>query len=128
VAASLPETMIFLGGCYNLAFAVFHLFFWRIFRWKENLASLSSVNRAIMQVLNLCLTYMFLVMAYVSFFHAGELIATGLGRFLILAFSLFWFLRMIEQIVFFGLKNTKSVIFTVVFLLGAIIYLVAISL
>ena len=76
-----------------------------------------------MQVLNLCLTFVFLVMAYVSFFHTSELIQTSLGETLLIAFSLFWFLRMIEQVVFFGIKNKMSDAFTLVFLLGSVIYL-----
>jgi hypothetical protein len=126
VAANLKETMIIIGGCYNLAFAVFHMFFWRIFRWEVTLASLNSVNRAIMQVLNLHLTFVFLVMAYVSVSYANELIGTGLGKVLLLASSLFWFFRVINQIIFFKLKNTMSIVFTVIFLLGGVLYLIPI--
>lgn len=117
------EIIIFVGGVFNLGFAVYHTMFWRLFRWKEDLASLRRINREVMQVLNLCLTFVFLVMAYVSFFHTSELIQTSLGKTLLIAFSLFWFLRMIEQVVFFGIKNKMSVAFTLVFLLGSVIYL-----
>jgi len=115
--------MIFVGGVFNLGFAVYHTMFWRLFRWREDLASLRRINRSVMQVLNLCLTFVFLVMAYVSFFHTSELIQTSLGETLLIAFSLFWFLRMIEQVVFFGIKNKMSVAFTLIFLLGSVIYL-----
>ena len=115
--------MIFVGGVFNLGFAVYHIMFWRLFRWREDLASLRHINRSVMQVLNLCLTFVFLVMAYVSFFHTSELIQTSLGKTLLIAFSLFWFLRMIEQMVFFGIKNKMSAAFTLVFLLGSVIYL-----
>ena len=118
------ETIIFVGGVYNLGFAVFHLMFWRLFRWKKDLASLTFTNRSIIQILNLCLTFIFLVMAYVSFFHSPELIQTSLGKTILVAFSLFWFLRMVEQVVFFGVKNRVSIILTLVFLLGSVIYLV----
>lgn len=117
------EIIIFVGGVFNLGFVVYHTMFWRLFRWKEDLASLRRINREVMQVLNLCLTFVFLVMAYVSFFHTSELIQTSLGKTLLIAFSLFWFLRMIEQVVFFGIKNKMSVAFTLVFLLGSVIYL-----
>jgi hypothetical protein len=36
-----------------------------------------------MQVLNLCLTFAFLVFAYLSFFHATELLATAMGHALL---------------------------------------------
>jgi len=116
--------MIFVGGVFNLGFAIYHIMFWRLFRWKEDLASLTLINRSVMQILNLCLTFVFLVMAYVSFFHRPELIQTSLGKTILVAFSLFWFLRMVEQVLFFGVKNKVSVAFTLVFLLGSAIYFV----
>ncbi len=122
--SNFTETMLIVGGVFNLGFAVFHLAFWRLFRWKKDLASLTLINRSVMQILNLCLTFVFLVMSYVSFFHGPELIQTSLGKTILAAFSLFWFLRMVEQVIFFGVRNRKSLTFTLVFLLGSVIYLV----
>jgi hypothetical protein len=126
VAENLSRTLVLVGGFYNFAFAVFHLLFWWLFQWKETLAPLNSINRAIMQVLNLHLTFVFVAMAYVSVFHVNELIGTELGRFLLLACSLFWFFRVANQIVFFKLRNTTSIAFTVIFLLGGALYLIPI--
>ena len=123
---SYAEILIYAGGWFSLGFVVFHLMFWRLFHWREDLASLRRINRAVMQILNLCLTFIFMVMAYVSFFHAPGLLQTGLGQTLLIAFSLFWFLRMIEQIVFFGVRRKMSVALTLVFLLGSLIYLLPI--
>lgn len=67
----LSEGMILLGGFYNLGFAIFHLMFWRLFRWKRDLSSLTFINRSVMQILNLCLTFVFLLMAYISFFNTS---------------------------------------------------------
>jgi hypothetical protein len=120
---NLAELSVLAGGFFNLAFAVFHLFFRRLFEWKKDLASLTFVNRAVMQILNLCLTFMFIVIAYVSFLHRQELMNTDMGMTLLIAFSLFWFFRMILQIIFFGLKNTLSLIFTLIFLIGGTLYL-----
>jgi len=120
----LSEVMILLGGFYNLGFAIFHLMFWRLFRWKRDLSSLPFINRSVMQILNLCLTFVFLLMAYISFFNTSELIQTNLGKALLVGFSLFWFLRMIEQIIFFGIRNLISIALTLVFLFGCVIYLI----
>jgi hypothetical protein len=120
----LSEVMILLGGFYNLGFAIFHLLFWRLFRWKRDLSSLTFINRSVMQILNLCLTFVFLLMAYISFFNTSELIQTNLGKALLVGFSLFWFLRMIEQIIFFGIRNLISIALTLVFLFGCVIYLI----
>ena len=120
----LSEVMILIGGFYNLGFAIFHLMFWRLFRWKRDLSSLTFINRSVMQILNLCLTFVFLLMAYISFFNTSELIQTNLGKTLLVGFSLFWFLRMIEQIIFFGIRNLISIALTLVFLFGCVIYLI----
>jgi hypothetical protein len=120
----LSEVMILLGGFYNLGFAIFHLLFWRLFRWKRDLSSLTFINRSVTQILNLCLTFVFLLMAYISFFNTSELIQTNLGKALLVGFSLFWFLRMIEQIIFFGIRNLISIALTLVFLFGCVIYLI----
>jgi len=120
----LSEVMILLGGFYNLGFAIFHLMFWRLFRWKRDLSSLTFINRSVTQILNLCLTFVFLLMAYISFFNTSELIQTNLGKALLVGFSLFWFLRMIEQIIFFGIRNLISIALTLVFLFGCVIYLI----
>jgi hypothetical protein len=118
------EAMVIFGGVFNLGFAIYHLMFWRLFHWKEELALLGRLNRSVVQIINLCLTFLLLVMAYVSFFQRSELLQTNLGHTILIAFALFWFLRMIEQIVFFGFKKKMSVVFTLLFLLGGAVYLV----
>ena len=107
-----------------MVLAVFHLFFWRIFRWQEDLASLTHINRAVMQILNICLTFLFFVMAYVSFAHAAELISTSLGRTILASIALFWILRLLLQFAFFGARHWLSVLFIVIFTIGASLYLI----
>ncbi len=117
------KSVILAGGIYHVAFAIFHLMFWKLFRWKEDLASLSVINRAVMQILNLCMTFVFLIFAYISIFHAAELLTTKIGKALLLLIAVFWFLRAIEQIVFFELRKKRSMTLFVVFVMGAMIYL-----
>lgn len=116
------EPIVMLGGIFNVAFAVFHVLFWRLLDWKRDLASLSFINRQVMQILNLCLTFAFLIFAYISFFHTAELVGTSLGRALLLLISVFWFLRAAEQAIFFQLKRALSVAFFVAFLVGGLLY------
>jgi len=56
-------TLVHLGGWYNLLLVVLHLLFWRIFDWRRDLRSLTFVNRAVMQVLNISLTVAFAIFA-----------------------------------------------------------------
>ena len=118
----MSKTFLLIGGLYNIGFVIFHMLFWKIFQWKEDLRSISYVNRAIMQVLNIRLTYVFVVFAYISIIHLEDLISTQLGNTILVAISLFWFMRAIEQIKFFGIKNKYSAVLFVIFLIGSIIY------
>lgn len=122
--SNLAEVSLFAGGIFNLGFTIFHLFFWKLFDWKKDLASLTPVNRSVMQILNLCLTFMIFMMSYVSLFLPREMLTTDLGKSLLVAFALFWFFRMLEQIFVFEVKGRLSFVFTLIFLLGSIFYVI----
>ena len=111
-----------IGGFYQIAFLVFHAMFWRLFKWKQELPKLTHINGAIMQVLNLCLMFCFLVFGYVSLFHTSELTTSGIGRALLLFMALFWLVRAIEQLVFFSARRPLSLAMCVLFLLGCSLY------
>lgn len=114
--------MLYIGGLYHLAFFFFHLAFWKLFDWKNDLQSLSEINRAVIQILNLRLMWIFLVFAYVSFFHADDLLTTTLGKTILVGIIFFWLIRAVEQIIFFGLGKKVSIAFFIAFLLGAGFY------
>ena len=118
------KTLIIIGGIFGLGFFVFHIFFWKLFDWKKDLSLLTSLNRGVMQVLNLCLMICFLIFAYVSIIHTDALLTTALGNSILFGIGSLWFLRAIMQPVFFGLKNSISIAFFVTFLIGAVIYFV----
>jgi len=116
------ELLIKAGGIYNIVLIVFHLLFWRIFNWDEDLRSLSFFNEAIMQVVNLCLTFVFGIFAYISFVHSTELLTTPLGNVLLVLMSVFWFFRSMLQAMFFKLKHWGSVAFMGFFFAGGVLY------
>jgi hypothetical protein len=118
------ETFAVAGGVYCLGFAVFHLTFWKLFRWGEDLRSLTFVNRAVYQILNLCLTFVFVVFAIPSLALPGEMVGTDLGRMLLMLIAVFWLLRAGEQVWFFGLRNRVSIAFFALFLAGSALYAV----
>lgn len=116
------ESLIKIGGIYNIVLVVFHLLFWRIFKWKEDLRSLSFLNRAIMQVVNLSLTIVFVIFAYISLVHTNELLSTSLGKSLLSFMALFWVARSAMQVIFFKLNHWGSIAFLVYFLAGSLLY------
>lgn len=114
--------LIVAAGVFNLAFAVFHLFFWRLFRWDEELPRLGAVNRGIMQVLNLSLTYCFAVSALLLLSFPIAVASTDIGRFLLLAMTGFWLMRAVFQPMFFGLKAPLSLGLFVVLIVGVLLH------
>ncbi len=115
------KTLIYIGGFYCLAFALFHLAFWKLFDWKTELPKLNSINRGVMQVLNLRLTYIFFVFAFLCFFFAEDLLETNLGNVILGAISLFALMRAVEQLIFWKIEKIGAAFF-VIFLLGAGIF------
>ena len=66
---------------------------------------MNETDRSLIQILNLCLSVVFLVVAYLSLVERHELIETNLGRTILLMVAIFWFLRMIQQAIFFTSFN-----------------------
>jgi len=119
------ELLIKAGGIYSLGFAIFHVFFWKLFNWGRDLRKLSPVNRAIMQIMNLCLILVFAMMAYVSFFHAKEMTESSIGRTLLFFFALFWLARTVEQFIFLRISSWIVHALSAVFAAGTMIYAAA---
>ncbi|MBK7105176.1 MAG: hypothetical protein IPH62_07825 [Ignavibacteriae bacterium] len=119
----MKNTIIIIGGFYNLAFAIFHLLFWKIFNWNKELKRMNFINGGIFQILNISLTFVFIIFAFLSFFYTKELVTTQLGNSILRLISFFWFFRALQQIYFFGIKNKTSVLFFIGFLIGAGIYI-----
>lgn len=117
-----PHNLLIGGSIFHIAFVIFHLLFWKLFDWINDLKKLSYVNRSIIQILNLRLIFVFLIFAYISFFQTDPLLTSELGKAMIIAMSLFWLLRAIEQIVYFGIKNIASNILLLLFMAGGILY------
>jgi hypothetical protein len=119
----MEKILLIIGGIYNLGFVIFHISFWKIFRWKADLRSVMEINKGIMFVMNFCLIYVFLFFSYISIFHNDLLLNSSLGNIILVFISLFWFLRAVEQIIYFEIKKPVSIVFTIVFIIGGILYL-----
>lgn len=116
------RTWIWLCGLHSLAFAVFHMAFWKLFRWRESLKTATVADRAILQILNLRLIYVLLGVATLCFVFTDELHASALGRALLAGMSLFWIGRTIEQFVFLRIDRPLVHVLTALFVLGAILF------
>ncbi|MDH1793357.1 hypothetical protein N5D45_16195 [Stenotrophomonas sp. GD03819] len=110
-----------LAGIHSLGFAAFHLAFWRLFGWKRELAQLGMANRAIMQILNLRVIYVFLGMGLI---FAPDLVDTRLGVVLLGFMAVFWVGRTLEQFVFLRINDWRVHLLTGLFVLGAALHAV----
>ncbi|MBL7728730.1 MAG: hypothetical protein JNM68_13630, partial [Dinghuibacter sp.] len=61
------NTVIFLCGAHSVVFAIFHIFFWKLFGWKTELPKMTIANRAIIQIFNVLAIFVFLFMALLCF-------------------------------------------------------------
>ncbi len=113
------QSWIYAAAGYNLALAAFHLGFWRLFRWKDELAKLHPLNRGVMQVMNAMLIVLFLTVALVQVRFAPELTGTALGRTVLAGMAAFWVVRAILQPIFFPSPPAVKWGFCLIFLLGA---------
>ena len=64
---------------------------------------------------------LFLIMGFISFYNNSELIHSSLGKSVLIGFSIFWLLRLIEQFVFFGYHGMAL---GAVFLVGFLLYFI----
>jgi hypothetical protein len=119
---SIASLLVKVGGYASIGWVIFHLLFWQLFDWRAELRRLSHLNSGVMQVLNLCLSFVFLLFAYVSLWHTKELLVPGLGRTVALGIGAFWLFRFLLQPLFWGTSLT-SLLFALLFVLMSACYL-----
>ena len=94
-----------LAGLFDLAFAAFHLTFWHLFGWPARLRSLDPVNRALPHVMNIALIFLFAVLGAGLATSSADAVESHLGQLLLAGMSVFWFVRAIVQVPYFGLGH-----------------------
>ena len=118
------KNLLIIGGVLNLFGFIFHAMFWKLYGWPENLLCLSHDDQARMQVLDIHLMLVFALFAYASLFHYKAMLSTALGRGVAWSIVLFYFIRIINQLVFWDAFLVRSIAIMVACLLLVVIYLV----
>ena len=116
------EIIVQIGAIYLILLVVFHLFFWKLFRWETQLQKVSSINRGVMQVLNISITLIFVGFAFILLKHTGEILTTGIGNSFLGVLMVLLILRAAQQIVFFKMNYYISQALFAYFVLGAILF------
>ena len=116
------DWIVLAAGIHSAAFALFHIAFWRLFRWRDTLQRATPVDRAVIQILNLRLTYVFAMVAALCFAFPVELHSTPLGRAVLAGMALFWVGRTVEQFIFLRINRPAMQLLTAAFVLGAVLF------
>lgn len=91
-------THLDLIGVALISIALAHAVFPRRFAWKEELASLSLMNRQMMKVHSFFIALAVLLMGLLCLTSAADLIGTVLGRKIALGLGVFWGVRLLVQL------------------------------
>jgi hypothetical protein len=119
-----PERLVLAASAYHVALGVFHVAFWKLFRWREDLPRLTPVNRGVLQVLNIMACYVFFAVALLQGLNPEAWTAGAPGRAGLVAVAGFWLLRAALQPIFWR-RTAVSWAFCALFLLGAGLHLAA---
>lgn len=115
-------TILLLCAAHSFGFALFHLGFWKLFGWPRTLRDTTAANRAILQIANVQLVWVFLVVGVLCLLFPAELATTRLGRACLVGMSGFWVLRLAGQFIWLRINHAMVHVLTALFALGAILF------
>lgn len=119
---------VYAAAGFNVALAAFHLGFWRMGRWREELPKLHPANRGVMQVMNIMLMAFLLLLGGLQLLLPSEMATSPLGRLLMMGLALCWILRAVLQPIFWrSMPTGTNAAFVGLFLLGAGLHILAIK-
>ena len=98
------ELHLKITGCLFIGLALLHVIFPKYFHWKQELASLSIMNRQMMYVHSFFIAFTVLLMGIFCLYCTNDIINTDLGKKVSLGFSVFWGMRLIFQFVIYSPK------------------------
>lgn len=83
--------------------ALLHFYFPKYFNWKQELNSLSIMNREMMYVHSLFIAFVVFLIGVLCLTSSNELLSTTLGKRISLGIGIFWTARLFVQ--FFGYSS-----------------------
>jgi len=133
------EILIYIGGSYQLVWALAHFLFPKQLDWENALATLDDFNRILMLIFSKLLLVFYLGTALICFIYARELLDTDIGLAVLIFLSSYWLVRALLQVQYFGFRKantlnvqlsssgvsnqTISYILFIIFLMGSGLYL-----
>lgn len=117
---TLKKILVTIGGVLFILMGVFHLLFWKLFDWGNELSKLSVTNSNIMQKLNIGLCILLFSFGYILLVNRKEVISTRIGKILLFVSTLFFLIRLVIEFIFPGGK----LLFGIIFLICMLVYLI----
>ena len=84
-------------GILLVSLALLHIAFPKYFNWRQELGSLSLINRQMFYVHSFFIAFTVLLMGLLCLTSTHELLSTGLGKRICLALGIFWIVRLVIQ-------------------------------
>jgi hypothetical protein len=111
-------------GVLLMLLSAIHLAFPKYFSWKQELSSLSLVNRQMMYVHTFFIALVILLIGILSFTLSEDLVTTALGKQISLGIGLFWGIRLYFQFFGYSSKLWRGKVFeTVIHILFSILWI-----
>jgi len=95
-------------GILLMTLALIHIFFPNYFNWKEELKSLSLINRQMMSVHTFFIALVVFLIGILCLTSATDLIQTRLGKAISFGFGVFWTARLFFQLFIYSPKLWKG--------------------
>ncbi|TKB98374.1 hypothetical protein [Pedobacter cryotolerans] len=124
-------------GFILITLAIVHVIFPRYFAWKEQLKSLSLINKQMMYVHTFFIAVTTLLMGVLCMLCAEELVNTSFGQKIAFGLALFWTMRLFFQFFVYSKELWKGkrfetrihIIFSIIWLYISVVFsLVALNL
>lgn len=91
------ELQLKIIGIVSLLLGFIHLFFPKRFGWKDDLRSLTLINRQLMYVHTFFIAFAVFLAGVLCLLHADDIVNTPLGHAVALGFGIFWATRLFFQ-------------------------------
>lgn len=117
------EIHFYVIGSLLVFLAILHFAFPKYFNWRQELDSLSLINRQMMYVHTFFLAFMLFLMGLLCITSASELLHTVLGRRICLGMGIFWAARLWAQFFVYSSRLWKGKLFeTTIHILFSILW------
>lgn len=125
------ELHLKIVGILFILLALAHYFFPKYFNWKQELSSLSIINRQMMYIHSFFIAFGIFLMGILCLVSSHELVSTDLGKRISLGLAIFWTARLFIQFFGYSSKTWKGkpfetfihIVFTLLWIYVSVVFI-----